>query len=231
MSDKIIYRATVTKMNDALRFVSHLEFVTLMQRSIRRANLPAVYSEGFHPHMKLSFANALAVGWTSESELFEFSLKEEKNPEEIKKLLNENLPNGVEIKKISLVTNQTKPFSELQQACYKVFVPYEGEPEKIQNALEDFEKFPRNQTLYVRQTPKKTREIYLKDFIMQKILFAHLPNEVLFDIKLRLSQTEGSVKPTEILEFFHQQFHLFDPEKIKQAHVHRYALRWSNELK
>ena len=39
-----------------------------MQRAICRAHLPAAYSEGFNPHMKISFASALSVGVTSDAE-------------------------------------------------------------------------------------------------------------------------------------------------------------------
>ena len=56
----IKYRLEITK-GEPIRYISHLDFASLMQRAICRAHLPAAYSEGFNPHMKISFASALST--------------------------------------------------------------------------------------------------------------------------------------------------------------------------
>mgnify|MGYP000296683571 CR=1 FL=1 len=43
-------RMQITKDKD-IRFISHLEYVRTIGRAIRRAKLPAAYSEGFNPHL------------------------------------------------------------------------------------------------------------------------------------------------------------------------------------
>ena len=48
-------RMQITKDKD-IRFISHLEYVRTIGRAIRRAKLPAAYSEGFNPHLKFSLA-------------------------------------------------------------------------------------------------------------------------------------------------------------------------------
>lgn len=48
------------KKDGALQFLSHLDFARAVRYVIIRAKLPICYSEGFNPHMKLSFASALA---------------------------------------------------------------------------------------------------------------------------------------------------------------------------
>ena len=50
-------RMQITKDKD-IRFISHLEYVRTIGRAIRRAKLPAAYSEGFNPHLKFSLASA-----------------------------------------------------------------------------------------------------------------------------------------------------------------------------
>lgn len=45
-----------------LRYLSHLEVVRAMERSIRRAQLPYAITRGFSPHMKIAFGPALPVG-------------------------------------------------------------------------------------------------------------------------------------------------------------------------
>ena len=51
------YRAEITK-GEEVRYISHLDYAGVIQRAICRAHLPAAYSEGFNPHMKMAFASA-----------------------------------------------------------------------------------------------------------------------------------------------------------------------------
>jgi radical SAM family uncharacterized protein len=44
-----------------LKYLSHREVITALLRSMRRAKIPLLYSEGFHPHPKISLGPALAV--------------------------------------------------------------------------------------------------------------------------------------------------------------------------
>ena len=50
------------KKDGALQFLSHLDFARAVRYVIIRAKLPICYSEGFNPHMKLSFAAARGGG-------------------------------------------------------------------------------------------------------------------------------------------------------------------------
>ena len=59
-------RFQITKDKE-IRFISHLEYVRTIGRAIRRAKLPAAYSQGYNPHMKYSLASALGVGVVSSS--------------------------------------------------------------------------------------------------------------------------------------------------------------------
>ena len=60
--------------NSRLRFVSHLDLQRFFQRALNRSGLPIAFSQGFNPHPIMSFASALAVGWTSEYEVLDFKL-------------------------------------------------------------------------------------------------------------------------------------------------------------
>ena len=46
----------------AHRFLGHLDLQRAMQRALRRSGLPVTYSQGFNPHLQLSFAAPLSVG-------------------------------------------------------------------------------------------------------------------------------------------------------------------------
>ncbi len=88
------YRIKFEK-GDEIRFIGHLDVMRIFQKSIRRAELPICYSNGFNPHQELYFANPLNLGMTSSAEYMDFKLSEEISPSEIKEKLNEVLPKGV----------------------------------------------------------------------------------------------------------------------------------------
>ena len=64
-----------------LAFLSHLETIRSVERVIRRADLPYAVTEGFNPHMKVSFGPALPVGAASECEYLDLRLREYLRPE------------------------------------------------------------------------------------------------------------------------------------------------------
>jgi hypothetical protein len=78
------------------RFLAHLETMNVIQRALRRAKLPLNFSEGFHPHPRISVGPSLAVGMEGLGEFFDVELTEEIEPS--LDLLNQGLPVGLRIK-------------------------------------------------------------------------------------------------------------------------------------
>lgn len=64
---------------------------------MRRAQIPLAYSEGFHPHPKMSLAVPLAVGVTSEAELMDIFVSRPVSPHWFTDALNQQLPPGIKI--------------------------------------------------------------------------------------------------------------------------------------
>jgi radical SAM-linked protein len=58
---------------DRLRFVSAIDLGRIWERALRKAALPIGYSEGFTPHPKVSFPDALALGYASTGEYVELT--------------------------------------------------------------------------------------------------------------------------------------------------------------
>lgn len=80
-----------------LRFTSHRDFQRAFERALRRAEVPMAYSAGFTPHPKVSYANAAPTGVASEAEYVEIALAEARDPEHLRKLLDESLPPGLDV--------------------------------------------------------------------------------------------------------------------------------------
>lgn len=62
------------KKGDRMRFISHLDMTRFMSRLIRRAEIPVWYTEGFNPHLYMTFALPLSLGFESEYEVVDFRL-------------------------------------------------------------------------------------------------------------------------------------------------------------
>ena len=56
-----------------LRFVSATDLGRIWERALRRADLPIAYSEGFSPHPRVSFPDALPLGYASTGEYAELT--------------------------------------------------------------------------------------------------------------------------------------------------------------
>ena len=80
-----------------LRFSSSRDFQRALERALRRSDVPMAFSAGFHPHPKISYANAASTGTASEAEYFEISVTERVDPESVRVALDEALPDGLDI--------------------------------------------------------------------------------------------------------------------------------------
>jgi radical SAM-linked protein len=69
----------------------------LFGRAIIRADIPARYSQGFNPHMNLSFASPLAVGLESMGDYLEFYTDEDISLASAIERLNRNMPDGFRV--------------------------------------------------------------------------------------------------------------------------------------
>ncbi|GAB97052.1 hypothetical protein KILIM_055_00200 [Kineosphaera limosa NBRC 100340] len=80
-----------------LRFSSTRDFQRALERALRRAGVPMAFSAGFHPHPKISYANAAPTGTASEAEYAEISVVERVDPEAVRAALDAALPDGLDV--------------------------------------------------------------------------------------------------------------------------------------
>ena len=57
-----------------IRFTSHRDTARVWERTVRHAQIPIAYSQGFSPHAKLSFGLALSTGFESDAEYLDIEL-------------------------------------------------------------------------------------------------------------------------------------------------------------
>lgn len=80
---------------EEIEFISHLDHMRVLERALRRADLPIAYSQGFNPRPKIAYlTRALKVGETSEVCEAELTFEGWIKVETVKSALNQVLPPG-----------------------------------------------------------------------------------------------------------------------------------------
>jgi radical SAM-linked protein len=114
------------------RFISHLDMTRLFQRAVRRTGITMWYTEGFHPHLYMTFALPLSLGTESECECVDMKLVDDISLEAVRDRLNATLPEGIEVYRVSEPSMKT---NRIESSEYLVTVP-ESQFDKF--AFEDF---------------------------------------------------------------------------------------------
>ena len=213
------YRARIRK-GSTIAVLSHLDYMNVFMRALLRSKLPAAWSEGFNPHLKVSFANALAVGVTSDSEYVDFELTEPLDESEVMSRLNEQLPTGAEILKLKRLRGKSKPVMSLaDMSRYEVRLPFDEKfLEKAQRSIKNFNETP--EIKFIRETPKKTRELEIKKYLAEPLKI-NWSGELVIKFGIRIT-AEGSIKPSEVLKILRERFDF--PVDVSAARINRTAL-------
>ena len=107
-----------------VRFLSHLDLMTLFQRAAARAGIPVAFSRGFNPHPKISFGPALSVGMESEAEYLDMETDPFVDLAQIIGNLNNTLPEGIRILESRMIPRKTSSLSgSISRYVYEVGVP------------------------------------------------------------------------------------------------------------
>ena len=77
-----------------LKFIGHLDVMRYFQKAMRRAEIDMCYSEGFSPHMIMSFASPLGLGLESDGEYMDISVKQSPSSKEAVESLNAVMAEG-----------------------------------------------------------------------------------------------------------------------------------------
>lgn len=78
-------------------YISHLDLYRVFQRAVRRARLPIWETEGFNPHVYITFALPLSLGTEGVRESLDTRLTEELSFEALCERLNKALPEGIRV--------------------------------------------------------------------------------------------------------------------------------------
>ena len=120
-----------------LRLIGHLDLMRAMQRALRRSDLPLRYSQGFNPHILLTFAAPLSVGMPGKREIMEVPLEGEVSAEEFVRKLSAALPPDLPVVSARPVDDRhPAPMALLTAAVYEARLS--SMPADLPQAVERF---------------------------------------------------------------------------------------------
>lgn len=149
----------------AMRFIGHLDVMRYFQKLIRRSGIDIAYSEGFHPHQIMSFANPLGVGMLSEGEYVDITLNSAISSADIVKKLNAQNVEGFEIIQAVRLPEEVKNgMASVAIADYKIdFIDSSKIPADLEEIVTGF--FSQDEILIEKKTKKGSKIINLKNSI------------------------------------------------------------------
>lgn len=89
-----------------LRYLSHHELINVILRGLRRAKIPLLFSQGFHPAPLVSFCPPLSVGVAGEREYFDMEVSAPFDIISYIDKLNLTLPEGINIEKMVIISKE-----------------------------------------------------------------------------------------------------------------------------
>lgn len=192
-----------------IKYISHLDLARTMERALRRAHLPMVYSQGYNPRPRLAFASALPVGVTGREEIMDVWLTPPLEPLAIAQRLVPQLPPGIQLVHVRQADLKTPSLQSLiQWAEYEVVI-HEDVPDldaRISAILQQAE-LPRE-----RIRKGKKRMIDLRPLIAE---LWRLPDQDLA-IGMRLSSSPSATgRPDDVLDAMGLRANVCDIERTR----------------
>lgn len=101
MDKRFKIKVTIRK-EGIMRYFSQLDLVRILERALRRTQLPIFFTQGFNSRAKMSFNKALKLGEKGEIEVI-FYFRERVDKELLRIKLSKNLPKGIRLRNIEIV--------------------------------------------------------------------------------------------------------------------------------
>ena len=183
-----------------VRFLGHLDIMRAFQKCMNRAKIKMVYSEGFNPHQKMSFALPLGLGLTSSAEYMDAEIADGQNCDEIKAALNNVSGPGFEILSVKqLEENAKKSMAAVKFASFEYY--FDG----VIFTEDNVSKFlAKPEIIALKKTKKGESEVDIKPQIIKLEAC---------DDRLKMTLTAGSENNLKPETLVRAMFEMFYPDK------------------
>lgn len=124
------------KKTGPAKYMSHLDLMRNMTRTIRRAGVPIWYTVGFNPHPFMTFSMPLSLGTSSQCETMDVRLTDNLSFDEVKERLNKSLCEGLIVTKVGY---QTMKATEIASSVYEIDLKIDGiSSEELSHKLNEY---------------------------------------------------------------------------------------------
>ena len=157
--DKVTNIRVFFTKKDRAKYISHLDMYRLFMRVIKKSGLPVWYTEGFNPHMYMTFPLPLSLGVESECECVDLRTTEFIPFAQIKERLMGQFPMGIEVLDVQ---KQQMDQKEIVFSDYDICLYLKDHP--LCDAKERFMAFmEQEQIIVLKKTKKKVmKELDIK---------------------------------------------------------------------
>ena len=100
-----------------IRFTSHRDVARIWERALRRAEVPAALTQGFNPHLRVSFGLALSTGHESLGEYLDIDLAERVDVDALPARLDPVLPVGLHVQGAAEIAPGTPSLQQAVERC------------------------------------------------------------------------------------------------------------------
>lgn len=113
----------VFEKSTRIRHIGHLDIQRAVQRGLRRSGLPVAYSQGFNPHILITFASALSTGACGLREIMDVKMAEPVTEDAFISALNQAMPHELQISEARAVDDRHPALmASLRAASYDLLV-------------------------------------------------------------------------------------------------------------
>ena len=121
-----------------LIYVSHLDMQRLLQRMLRRSGVSMMFSQGFNPHVLMSFTPPLPLFASSLAEYVDVELSGGKTPNEVLHELGEVCPEGLRVRGVDCPGEGAPPLSKtFSRASYRMEIKTEAKAADVAGFYEN----------------------------------------------------------------------------------------------
>ena len=156
----------VFEKSEWIRHIGHRDLQRSVQRGLRRSGLPVAYSQGFNPHILITFASALSTGACGKREIMDVTMAEDTDADEFLARMNRAMPPEMQLSEARAVDSKHPSLMGMVRAAvYDLMIRDTEQGEKLVAAIPEM--MSKEQVVAMRKTKTKLSEVDIKPLILE----------------------------------------------------------------
>ena len=194
------------------KYISHLDLQRLFSRSLARAKINLMHSEGYNPHPKIVFASAISLGIESLCEFADIKITDSLNAGEFLEKIKDFFPQGINILEVYEPQNN---FKNIDRTRFHIFLETQIKSIELENLFSG--------DVFAEKKPGVI--INLKDFICEINISEISEKHKLLDAIIK-SNAEKYLNPENIIKAIMSKY----PDEIQGYSIKKIMICDKNNM-